>query len=274
MAGSAFSTGYLSESDRTQLGDQTDLYDFVSDPLTRWARFFFSEEDEGVGDAAVNPFGDEVEYKLNAINYNLYFGDNLKFPFQLYFADIDSSESPADANEAKVLDPTQGVAIQFPVAYVYRGKGEGGFCNFSELKGYCVVGGDVTARGVQLSERTDEGGISKSFVFGGSVSLRAAALFPIFQKGVPGGSQSGHLSASIGVRYYYQDADQQDLLFGEITDPDGSAIEFKNDFGAFSLESEFDIYKHFKIRLEYFQPISNRDSLDDVFKASLVLSAK
>lgn len=240
----------------------------------QWVKFAFPEGHEGPGDAAVAPFGDQVEYKLNAMNYNLHLGGKHYVPFQLYLAELDSSESPGEANEAKLADPTQGVAIQFPLAWLYRPNDVDAFCAFKEFKGYCIAGVDVTARGVQLSEQNDAGEIKKSLIFGASASLRAAVLFPIFKGNVPGGDQAGHLSASIGARYYYHNTDKQNLLFGEMTTPDGTPIEFKKEFAAFSVESEFDIYDHFKVRLEYFQPLSNKDALDEVFKASIVLATK
>lgn len=281
FAGNAFTTGYLREGQEDQVADGTDLRTLVTPAIAgaprtdHWARFFFPENQEGAGDAAAGPFGDQVEYKINAVNYNLHVADELFIPFQLYFADIDSSESPEDVNEAKLLDPTQGVAIQFPVAWLYRPGGNSRVCGFEELKGYCIAGGDVTVRGVQLNEQNDAGDIDESFIFGASVGLRAAAMFPIFEdRKVPGGEQSGHLSAAVGARYYYHNTDKQQLLFGEMTAPDGTPIEFDQEFAALSVESEFDIYEHFKIRLEYFYPLSNRDALDEVFKASLVLATK
>jgi hypothetical protein len=291
-AGSAFTTGYLHPGDEnTQLGENDDLRDLLTKtPMTgatyrslsapakkkenEWARFFFPTDKPGLGDAAVTPFGDQVEYKLNAASYNLHLGGKHYVPLQVYFADIDSSESAGEANEAKLLDPTQGVALQFPVAWVYRPSNEDAFCAFKDFKGYCMAGGELTARWVQLSEQNDAGEFDKSWIFGASAGLRAAVFFPFYQGDTTDGTPAGHWSASFGARYYYHDSDQQNLLFGEMTTPDGTPIEFEKEFAAFSVESEIDVYKHFKIRLEYFRPLSNKDALDEVFKASLVLATK
>ena len=279
-AGNVFVTDYKKSQAETDISNkfvgvaakQEPDTNATNDTTSAWIKF---EDDEPwFGDASVGPFGDGVEYKIDALNYNIFLGDNLKVPFQLYFGDFASSEAPEDVNQKKLLDPTHGVAVQFPIARRYQGETKGGFCNFDQLKGYCVVGGDVTLRGVQLVETQADDSKKEKLIFGASAGLRGSLLFPIFKKGVPGGDQAGHLGLSLGARYYYHDTDNQDLLFGPIEDPEGNPIEFKKDFAAATAEMEFDIYKNFKIRLEYFYPFDNRDVLDDVFKASFVLAPK
>jgi hypothetical protein len=137
-----------------------------------------------------------------------------------------------------------------------------------------MAGADITARWVELSEQNDAGKIEKSSIFGASASLSASVLFPFDEFPATDDTPAGHWSVGIAARYYYHNSDSQNLLFGEMTAPDGTPIEFKKEFAALSVESEFDVYKHFKVRLEYFQPLSSKDALDDVFKASLVLATK
>ena len=283
QAGNVFTTDYAEgsaqqeaareEASRLTAKDRADR--IAVDEKSRWSRIDFTDRVEGFGDADITPFGDNVEYKINAMNYNIYLSDMIKVPFQLYYGALASNEAPEKTNEGALLDPTQGVAAQFPVAFRFRGNKVGGLCHFEALKGYCVAGGDVTVRGVRLSELNEAGDVEESLIFGASAGLRASVLFPIFEAGVPGDTgQAGHLSASIGGRYYYHDTDDQGLLFGEITDPIGATVTFDKEFGALSAESEIDIYKYFKIRIEYFYPLSNRDVLGDVFKASFVFAPK
>jgi hypothetical protein len=242
-----------------------------------WERFRFTGKDKGLGDAAATPFGDGVEFKLNAVNYNLKLGDEKEVPFQVFFGDFASDESPEKSNETKLLDPTQGIALQFPVAWQYVGNGDGGFCQFKEENdqrpGACILGGDITLRSVRLSETDDAGANQESYAFGGSASLKVSLVFPIFEAtNIPGTEQAGKLGIGFGFRYYYHNTDEHNLLFGDVTDPEGNPIELRKGFGAFNAESEFDLFKHFKIRLEYFSPLDNRDVLDDVFKASIVIA--
>jgi hypothetical protein len=238
---------------------------------SKWVRF---ARGGNAGDAEVNVLSDTVEYKLNAVNYNLYLGDNLPIPFQLFFGDSASSDSPGETNQAMLLDPTQGFAMQFPIARKFQGdaNSNGGFCQFAKKDGACIVGGDITLRAVKLNEQTDAGEVEDSYVFGASASLKASLLFPIYKP--PGDDLEGKLGIAVGARYYYHNTDSQDLLFGELTDPNGEPLDAKKGFGAWSAELEFDIFKYFKVRVEYFSPLSNRDVLDDVFKASLVMAPK
>jgi hypothetical protein len=277
FGGNAFVTNYTPPQLPARAPDGTGEFAFVNGVKpSRWQRFKFQKDDKGAGDAELSPFGDAVEYKLNAVNYNLYFGDSKEVPFQLYYGDFASDSSPEDTNTKKLLDPTQGLAIQFPIAFKYIGDGRnsGRFCEFNEQKmpGSCTFGGDITLRGVRLNETNDAGDIKESFVFGGSAALKLSLQFPIFKVGSP--SQAGALGVGLGVRYYYHNTDKQNLLFGKITDPNGSPIDAKKGFGALSAETEFDIFEHFKIRIEYFSPFNNRDVLKDVFKASIVLTPK
>jgi hypothetical protein len=269
LGGSAFVSSYeREETANRQLA--------FGQKKTKWVRFAFTGEDKGVGDAAATPFGDGVEFKVNAVNYNLKLGDERDVPFQVFFGDFASDESPEKSNEAKLLDPTQGIALQFPVAWQYMGDGDGGYCQFEEKDGKrpgaCIFGGDITLRSVRLSETGDAGAIQDSYAFGGSASLKMALVFPIFE--VPGTTQAGKLGIGFGFRYYYHNTDEQSLLFGDVTDPEGNLIDVRKGFGAFNAESEFDLFKHFKIRLEYFSPLGNKDVLDDVFKASIVIAPK
>jgi hypothetical protein len=238
---------------------------------SKWVRF---ARGGNAGDAEVNFLSDTVEYKLNAVNYNLYLGDNLPIPFQLFFGDSASSDSPGETNQAMLLDPTQGFAMQFPIARKFQGdaNSNGGFCQFAKRDGACIVGGDVTLRAVQLNEQTDAGEVKDSYVFGASASLKASLLFPIYKP--LGDDLEGKLGIAVGARYYYHNTDSQDLLFGELTDPNGEPFDAKKGFGAWSAELEFDIFKYFKVRVEYFSPLNHRNALDDVFKASLVMAPK
>lgn len=278
-AGNAFVSNYKTPPPMERNASTHALAPASNATQTGWVRFYFDEPDTGVGDASVNPFGGDVEFKLNAVNYNLYLGDANKIPFQLYFGDFASEKSQGDSNNAKLLDPTQGAAIMFPVSYRYLGDGKGGFCQFpsGRIPGFCALGGDITLRGVKLAEKTTDGtgGTKQSYVFGGSASLAASLQFPIFQNRTDSAAPpDGKLGISVGVRYYYHNTDQQKLLFGTLQDPNGTPVDARKGFAGINALSEFDIFKYFKIRLEYFSPLNNRGALDDVFKASIVMAPK
>lgn len=270
-AGSVFTTDYSAGSNQEAKARRGVEFRDAADPDLAWERFSFSELTRGFGDAAVALSSDYTEYKLNAINYNLYFGDELAFPFQIFVGDI-SGGAVDGANERMLLDPTQGLALQLPVAYRYRGGSEGGFCRFTKLQGYCVAGGDITLRGARLEEADAAGKRDDSFVFGASASLQASVLFPIFPDGVPGTvDQAGHLGASLGVRYYYNNLDDPQAV-GQPVDPMVPAGA--KDFGAFSAVSEFDIYQHLRLKIEYYYPFTDRSTLDGFARISIVVSPK
>ena len=69
------------------------------DEKSRWSRIDFTDRVEGFGDADITPFGDNVEYKINAMNYNIYLSDMIKVPFQLYYGALASNEAPEKTNE-------------------------------------------------------------------------------------------------------------------------------------------------------------------------------
>ncbi|MDJ0940085.1 MAG: hypothetical protein QNJ00_10000 [Woeseiaceae bacterium] len=228
---------------------------------------------KGFGDVALAPFGNDIEYKLNLYNFDVFLGDELAVPLQISWGDLESSSDPNATNEVKLLDPTQGLAFQFPFAWRYQPKSSR-FCNFKVKEGQCIVGADATLRYMPLTETSESAGTDDQWIFGASAAVRASLLFPIFEQLRGADGQKGHLGLSFGFRYLYQDTDNQDLLFGPITDPDGNPIQFKKDLASFSAESEIEIYNRFRIRLEYFRPLNNKDVLDEVFKASLVFGAE
>jgi len=233
-------------------------------------KIVFAPEDEGFGDIALNPFGKGTDYKLNILNYSIYFGDEWKIPFQLYLAEKSSDGDVAENNNNTLLDSTSGIAMQFPVAYRYKGTGSG-FCRFEIKNGHCIVGWDVTLRYLELEEKIEGSDMTnKKGVFGMSTGLGASLIFPIFEDN--NSEEAGHFSLGMNARYYYHNHDDSSVLFGEILDPDGNKIEFKKDFSALTITSEFALNNQFTIKAEYLKPFNNKGYLSDELNISFVLS--
>lgn len=237
--------------------------------------FKFPEHQMGFGDLAVLPLEDGAEYKINVLNYNLRIGTrkdktSLDIPFQIYYGDASSDESAKDENTKSLLDPTQGIAIQFPVARLISPSS--GICSFASNDGYCVFGADLTMRGVELEVEDAEGESSKKTVFGASVGLRASVLFPIYELLNAGSKgKDGHFGISIGARIYHHQKGGE----GIFVDPEmGSAGSIGKRFSALTAEAEFDIYDYIKLRFEYFKPLQDKDVLKRVMKFGVVIAPK
>ena len=68
--GSAQQEAAREEASRLTAKDRADR--IAVDEKSRWSRIDFTDRVEGFGDADITPFGDNVEYKINAMNYNIY----------------------------------------------------------------------------------------------------------------------------------------------------------------------------------------------------------
>jgi hypothetical protein len=235
-----------------------------------FCKIVFSEDEVGFGDITLNPFNEGTDYKINALNYSVYLGDEKFVPFQLYFGEVSQEGDTKEANTKSIMDPTQGIAVQVPWLYRWGGQKTGGFCNFEVKDGHCIGGGDLTFRYLELEEKDAATGKSNSKgLFGFSAGLGMSFMFPIFQDQETG--EAGHVSIAAKARMYYHNHDDPTLLFGAINDPNGNPVKFEKWFGAFSLSGEFAINDTFTAKFDYFRPWNNEEHMDEVFKVSFML---
>jgi hypothetical protein len=254
-----------------------------------WEYFSFTDEDEGLSTFEAQPFGKAHGYKVNAQNMNIKLGEGLQTPLQIYIADISAGgdDETEDANSAKLLDPTQGIALSFPVIWRYLGDTDDKFCRFESAKdGACMAGFDLNVRYVELIQQeapedqtqptapieteTDEKG-----AFGASLGANVSMKFPARMVGKqPTDVADGHLGFSLGYRQYYQNTDASDALFPEVVDEDGKPIDFDHGYGAFNAAIKLTIYGQFALSMEYFAPTEQKEFLKDVFKVSLTFDPK
>ena len=71
-------------------------------PINKFCYFSFEEKDKSFGDLTFTPIGSGTDYKVNLLNYNLYFGDELKLPFQLYVSEVDKKDSEEENNNTVI----------------------------------------------------------------------------------------------------------------------------------------------------------------------------
>jgi hypothetical protein len=228
--------------------------------------------ESGFGDLSIVPFENATSYKLNFLNFNLVLGEkdgrDMSLPFQLFYGDSSSEkEEKSETNAQSLIDPTQGLALQFPLVYLFRP--ENGIFHFSSGKGYLAAGADLTLRGVEISAEDAEGETSKKQVFGGSVGIRVSAVLPVKQILNLGGSkEAGYLGIGAGARLYHHQNGGQGIL----VDPGIEASSIGKRFSAITAEAELSIHKLVKLRFEYFKPLQDKDVLKKVHNFSFVFT--
>ncbi|MCJ8273224.1 MAG: hypothetical protein MJK04_27960, partial [Psychrosphaera sp.] len=238
-------------------------------PVGEFCKLVFSQDDSGFGDVQMNPFGKGTDYKINALNYSVYLGEEMTLPFQVYLAEVAKTDDKKTSNTKSMLDPTQGLAIQVPWLYRWGGNSTGGFCNFNVKDGHCIGGGDVTFRYLELSENDGTTDKTKG-VMGFSAGFGASIMLPFFQSDVT--AEAGHLSLTANLRTNYHNHDQPDKLFGKIRDAAGHSIKFNKWFTVLSIGGEIAVNDAFTVKFEYFKPLSNEAHMDEVFKVSFTMN--
>lgn len=233
-----------------------------------WKFFQFGDTDSLFGSLSVSQSDDSQSIKLNAINYNLWFGGNKKLPFQLYLgtnASNSSDESNNDKNAEILLDPESGVALKFPFLWTYQKSGDG-FCAFLSDKnsiGHCSVGGDVT---LSFKELEKQGGNSET-AFGQTIRIGGAVLFPILS--VEDGSEQGYFSTSLKLVYSRTNIDNPSFLFAPVLDVDGNPMNFKDSIFSSELEIKWAFTDRLAISAKWLNPFDNKGFFDDLFKVNL-----
>ncbi|GAB57644.1 hypothetical protein [Rheinheimera nanhaiensis] len=236
--------------------------------VNRQFRFFsFADTDSLFGSLAVSQSGDAQTIKFNAVNYNLWFGGNYKLPFQLYVtttANDDSDSSNQDKNELSMLDPESGIAIKFPLLWVYQSNGPEP-CAFLEKSdvGHCSFGGDIT---FSLKNFEDTNGKTET-AFGQTLRLGASVLFPVLDAATS--SEQGYVSASAKLVYSHANIDDPTLLFTPVTDVDGNPVKFDKSILSGELELKFAINGQLSISAKWLAPFDNNDYFDDRFQITL-----
>ncbi|NQZ09582.1 MAG: hypothetical protein HRT35_20730 [Algicola sp.] len=234
-------------------------------PVTEFCKLVFSQEDSGFGDMQMNPFDKGTDYKINALNYSVYLGEEMTLPFQVYLAEVPKTGDKKNSNTKSMLDPTQGLAVQVPWLYRWGGNSKGGFCNFQIKDGHCIAGGDVTFRYVELRE--SDGATDKTKgVMGFSAGFGSSIMLPFFQSDVT--DEAGHISLTANLRTNYHNHDQPNKLFDSVTEKK----KFNKWFSVLSIAGEIAINDAFTVKFEYFKPLSNKAHMDEVFKVSFTMN--
>ena len=241
-------------------------------PVGEFCKLVFSQEENGFGDMQMNPFGKGTDYKINALNYSVYLGEEMTLPFQVYIAQVSKKTDKKTSNTKSMLDPTQGLSVQLPWLYRWGGNIKGGFCNFQVQDGHCIGGGDMTFRYLELSENDGSANTKDSTkgVMAFSAGFGAAIMVPFFQSDVS--AETGHLSLTTNLRANYHNHDQPDKLFGPIRDGNNNPVKFNQWFSTLSIGGEFAVNDAFTVKFEYFKPLSNTAHLDEVFKVSFTMN--
>lgn len=222
----------------------------------------------GFGDAAFVPDEDGAEYKINVLNYNLVLGGggDRAIPLQVYYGESVSDQDDAkEENTNTLLDPTQGIAVQFP--FVHRFEWTDGLCDFGGLGGHCLTGLDVTVRSVEIEADDGESGTSKKKIFGASLGARASMLLPI--RRLFTGESGGYLGIGVGARLYHHQKGGQAIHL----DPSvGAESSIGKNIGALTAEVELSLVRLVRMRFEYFSPLSDGDVLGKTTKFSVVMA--
>ena len=244
----------------------------ISTKDTTESHFISRFPESGFGDLSVVSFESGTAYKINLLNLNVVVGEmngnDFGFPLQLFYGDSSSNNSEADTNAKSLIDPTEGVAFQLPIAYLIKPKN--GICHFSNSSGYCVAGVDLTVRRVKIEVEDSEGGASKKkAIFAASAGMRLSIVLPVKQILNLGGSKDdGYLGIGTGVRLYHQQSGGQ----GIFVDPNVGTSFIGRRFSAFTAEAELGIHKLLKLRFEYFKPLQDKDVLKKIQRFSFVFT--
>lgn len=236
--------------------------------INREIRFFsFAKTDSIFGSLAVSQSGDAQTVKFNVVNYNLWFGGNYKLPFQLYISETandSSDDSNQDKNELSVLDPESGVAIKFPLLWVYQSNGSEpcAFLGKSDI-GHCAFGGDIT---FSLKNLEDIDGKTET-AFGKTIRVGGSVLFPVLDSG--DNSEQGYLSAAAKLVYSHTNIDDPTQLFTPVLDAEGNPVNFDNSLLSGELELKFAINGQLSISARWLAPFDNKDYFDDRFQLIL-----
>lgn len=236
--------------------------------VNRKIRFFsFAETDNIFGSLAVSLSGDTQTIKVNAVNYNLWFGGNYRLPFQVYIttsAIEKSDETSEDKNELSILDPESGLAIKFPLLWIYQSNGTEP-CAFAERSkiGHCAFGGDIT---LSFKNLEDVSGNTET-AFGQTLRVGGSVLFPVLD--AEANSEQGYISASAKLVYSNTNIDDPTLLFTPVTDVEGNPVKFEKSILSGELELKFAINNQLSISARWLAPFDNKEYFDDRFQLSL-----
>lgn len=237
--------------------------------LHKWAFFTFGDTDKLLGSIVVENSSATQTVKFNAVNYYLWFGGKYYLPFQLYLTQNAPKENTAsstnDSNTSKLVDPESGIAIKFPLLWIYQSNGDGicAFLSSTNTIGHCAVGGDVTLNFKDLKNQSG----STNTAFGRTLRVGASLLFPVLSEKKD--SEQGYVSAAGRIVYARTNAADPNNLFTPVLDTYGQPIPFEESIFASELEFKWRFYDKLSIGAKWLKPINNKQYLSDLFKMSL-----
>lgn len=231
---------------------------------SRWLNF--SDSTSKLGSIGIGGSNGAQSIQFNALNYDLKLGDDVLIPFQVFIASntpaSGDQENIENANAATLMDPTAGLALNFPIIYKYNKSG-GGICSFAnDLNSGCFVGGEITLNFMNL-ENTEG---KTETAYGKTIRLGAGFRFPILEEA----ESKGFLSLSGKLIYSsFGNVDDSTSLFTPVTDVNGTAIKFDDSIFSSELEMKIDLNDLFSISAKWIKPFNSEEYFDDRFQLIL-----
>lgn len=200
--------------------------------------------------------------KINALEYDIYFGDKLRVPLTLYTAEIiESDESDKESvNRTKLLDSEMGT-INLSLSSITKFR-VGEICKFSSAYG-CYLPFQIGVRVLRLPENNVEGESSDKYKMGGYLKAGLNTVFPITPKNDPKGI-AGRLALSANYVYYYQGSTDLENLFPEVLNDKGEPALSGNDYSALNVNAIFTITDKITLSAKYFKGIQSSKQLDSI----------
>lgn len=259
------------ESALTAVGGADKAREKLQAARKNWRYFRFSEADPVVGGLALDAGHSAQTVKLDVVNYNLWFGGNLKQPFQLLVSGevADQAESVTEVeqqNSDKLVDPESGIALRFPFLFIYQ-PADDGFCDFTgSTVGRCTVGGDLTFNSKELKGLTG----TNETAYGYAARIGASFIFPVLNQAGSEADEDNQGYLAIAVRETYARTNLSDpaKLFTPVLDASGTPVKFDESILATEAEIRWNIRDRFSINAKWIIPGNNDEYLDDSFTLS------
>lgn len=231
-----------------------------------------AKEQEGLfKDVTISPIGSSQSLSIDILRYQIVLADGpdaFKIPFFLAFGQSKSTTDKENA-EATLLDPTDGWNVRIPF-YARVGNGWNRLCNFSNAGGTdygCRVGVELGVAWKKFEAKE----ISKQSV-GYTAKVSAAGLFPVTKIGGADGNTAGYLSFDVGAIYHHYDDADLKAAYGQVTDENGNAVVYGDEFGAWTVTAQLDVYDTIAVQMSFISPMGSQENLDDIFKISVTKS--
>lgn len=233
--------------------------------------FSYGERLEGFGGASLGFNNDSGSIKLKAWQMDLGLSDNWKIPFNIYMAEVSSSQDHVSANSQKLLDLEQG-KLNFMFSGVVKFR-IFEFCNFPFGAYGCFAGWQAGARYTQLQSVTTDASdeYKTEDVMGSYAKLGLNILLPLFNR--KESSIAGTLAVSAGYSYYYQNIKDSTILFPDARDNEGNPLVFDKDYQAAHYGLELNITDQLAVNVKHYEP-AGRTGMDATTLLEISFSAK